>query len=405
MTQAPSLGRPLARARDARVIAGVSAAHFVSHYYMLLLPPLFAFVHAEYDVDYTRLGFALTAFNLTSAALQAPTGFLVDRLGARIILILGLVIGALALAVAALVHSFWVLILMFAVAGIGNTAYHPADYAILSQQVSKRRLGHAFSIHTFAGMLGSAAAPAGALALQAVAGWRGAFLGAAALGLLAALLVMLQGNGASEGAPARAATDAPEEKVGWPLLLSAPILRALLFFILLAITSVGIQNYAVVALGALHGTPPAVATSSLSAHLLLSALGVLVGGVIASRVGHHGLIAAGALLVLAAMSVVLNLFALGDLPLLLVMAVGGLAFGIMMPSRDMIVYAATPSGSSGKVFGFVTMGFGIGGIVSPPLFGALMDHDRPGAIFAIAALCSFAAIVTVLGQGRAKAPS
>jgi MFS transporter, FSR family, fosmidomycin resistance protein len=372
---------------------------------MLLLPPLFAFVHAKYGVDYTQLGFALTAFNLTSATLQPATGFLVDRLGARIILILGLLVGASAITVAALVHSFWVLVAMFAVAGIGNTAYHPADYAILSHRVSKRRMGHAFSIHTFAGILGSAVAPASVLAMQAPMGWRGAFLGAAVVGFAAALLLMLTGGGTAAPVPTRpeplAGEGPPPAKAGWALLLSPPILRNLLFFCLLAVASSGVQNYSVVALGALHGTAPSIATASLSTHLLMSAGGVLLGGVIATHIGRHVLVAAGGTLALAAMAFLIGFVDLPALPLVLIMAAGGLGSGIMMPSRDLIVYAATPPGSSGKVFGFVTTGFNIGGIVSPPVFGALMDHGFPRAIFLVTALCSLAAILTVVG-GRSK---
>src|SRR6185437_1992800 len=116
MTQASGV-MDMSRASDARLIGVVSAAHFVSHYYTLLLAPLFVFVRADYGVSYTELGLALTAFNVVSAALQTPAGFLVDRLGPRIPLICGLLIGAGAFAVAGLVDSFWVLVAMFGAAG------------------------------------------------------------------------------------------------------------------------------------------------------------------------------------------------------------------------------------------------------------------------------------------------
>ena len=75
---------------------------------------------------------------------------------------------------------------MFALAGVGNTVYHPADYALLSQHVPPKRIGQAFSIHTFAGMLGSAVAPASLLIMQNLWGWRGAFIGAGLIGLAVA---------------------------------------------------------------------------------------------------------------------------------------------------------------------------------------------------------------------------
>ncbi len=215
-------------APHARVVGAVSAAHFVSHYYILLLAPLLPFVRADYGVSYTEIGIALAAFNVVTAALQAPAGFLVDRIGARLPLIGALAIGGTAFVIAGSVHSFWMLVAMFALAGVGNAFYHPADYTLLSQRVPAKNIGQAFSVHTFAGMLGSAVAPPTLLAMQSVWGWRGAFVGAGLLGFaVAALLIAMRGNGT-------AAAPAPPERtetgsVGMRLLLSAPVLLNLLF--------------------------------------------------------------------------------------------------------------------------------------------------------------------------------
>src|ERR1700687_3550532 len=100
MTQATDLAFSSRRTSDLRLIASISAAHFVSHFYMLVLPPLFVFVRADYGVSYTELGLALTVLNVVSAVLQTPAGFLVDRIQARLVLIAGLLIGALGYALA-----------------------------------------------------------------------------------------------------------------------------------------------------------------------------------------------------------------------------------------------------------------------------------------------------------------
>src|SRR5215813_2203909 len=168
----------LTRPTDARIIALVSAAHFVSHYYILVLPPLFPLVRAEFGVTYVEIGAALTAYNAVSAAMQIPAGFLVDRISARALLVGGVALGAAALAVASLASSFWVFVAMFAVLGLANTVYHPADYALLSHRISAPRMSLAYSVHTFAGILGSAVAPASLLFLAERFGWRGAFFGA-----------------------------------------------------------------------------------------------------------------------------------------------------------------------------------------------------------------------------------
>jgi MFS transporter, FSR family, fosmidomycin resistance protein len=395
------------RAPKARIVVALCAAHFVSHYYILLLAPLLPFVRADYGVSYTEIGLAWAAFNVVSAALQTPAGFLVDWLGARILLIAGLVIGASAFMIAGLVHSFWVLVAMFALAGVGNTVYHPADYALLSQYVSGARIGQAFSVHTFAGMLGSAVAPVSLLMLRDLWGWRGAFVCAGILGLaVAGLLVALRDTGAAP-AVAQRSTEA-DKAASWRLLLSTPIVLNLCFFVLLGMSSGGLYNYSVVALGALYGTPVAVANTALSGFLLLTALGVLAGGLLVMRTQRHGTVAATGLAVIAVLTALIAHVNLGSLLLIAAMSVAGLASGVTMPSRDMIVRAVTPPGSFGKVFGFVTTGFNIGGIVSPLIFGAIMDHGSPRLVFLAVAACSLAAIATVAsrpqragGAGRA----
>jgi len=404
MLQATDLRSPPVHSSDARVIGLISAAHFVSHYYILLLPPLFAFIRADYGVSYTELGLAIAAFNVVSAAFQTPTGFLIDWIGARFILIAGLVLGAAAVLVMGLVPSFWVLVAMMALNGLANTVYHPADYAILSHVVAYERMGHAFSVHTFSGMLGTALAPASLLLLQSVLGWRGALVVAAIMGFAVAAFLATQAgrlfDRAQPGNDARAAPAGEATDTGWRLLLSAPVLQNLLFFVLLAVTSGGVSNYSVVALDALHHTPISVANAALSGFLLLSALGVLAGGLLAVRTSRHGLVASLGLLVTGGAVLLVGVADIGTVLLILLMAVGGLANGVIMPSRDMIVRAVTPRGSYGKVFGFVTTGFNIGGIVAPPIYGALMDHGHPRAVFLVVGGASLAAIVTVATRAR-----
>jgi MFS family permease len=377
-----------------RVVGAVSAAHFVSHYYIFILAPLLPFVRADYGVSYTEIGLTFAAFNIVSATLQTPAGFLVDWLGARILLIGGLLFGAVAFTVAGLVDSFWVLVAMFALAGVGNTVYHPADYALLSQHVPGDRIGQAFSVHTFAGMLGSAAAPASLLLMQSLWGWRGAFIGAGVLGFATALLLLAvrESEPAHAPEPPRATNNSG---ASWRLLLSAPILLNLVFFVLLAIITSGMSNFSVVALGVLYGTPVTTANLGLSCFLLLAAGGVLIGGMIVGRTTRHGLVAALGLVGMALIAALIANVDLGTLPLIAAMTASGFCYGVMMPSRDMIVRDITPHGSFGKVFGFVTTGFNIGGIIAPLIFGAIMDHASPRLVFVGVAVFSLIAVATV----------
>jgi FSR family fosmidomycin resistance protein-like MFS transporter len=390
-------------ASHTRVVGVVSAAHFVSHYYILLLAPLLPFVRADYGISYTEIGIALAAFNTISAILQAPAGFLVDRLGARVPLVAALLLGAGAFAIAGLVHSYWLLVAMFALAGVGNAVYHPADYALLSRHVPSDRIGQAFSVHTFAGMAGSAAAPPTLLMMQSVWGWRGAFLGAAVMGFAIAALLLIVRDSGEAAARTQAQAKQDTASVGWRLLLSPPILLNLVFFVLLAVMSGGFYNYSVVAFGALYGTPVTTANAALTGYLAMSALGVLAGGLLVSRTSRHGTVAGLGLLAIALLSALVAEVEFSGLALIAILTACGFFFGVMMPSRDMIVREITPPGSFGKVFGFVTTGFNIGGIISPLIFGALMDHGSPRLVFLCVAACSLVAIATVATLPRRRA--
>jgi MFS family permease len=403
MTQATELAFATRRAGEFRLIAGVSAAHFVSHYYILILPPLFAFIRADYGVSYTELGLALTVFNAVSAVLQTPAGFLVDRVNARLVLAAGLLCGALGLAIASAVNSYWVLVAMFGLMGLGNTVYHPADYALLSRNVAAERVSQAYSIHTFAGLAGGAAAPASLLLLHSQFGWRGAFMGAAVFGFVVALVLLLQRDAAPERPIVKPRDDAPAVDTSWRLLLSPPILINFVFFMLLSMTNFGLMNFSVVALGALHGTSPVTANTALSSNLVLGAIGVLIGGWIAARTDRHALVAASSMLVTAAACLLMASVDLGAALLILVMSLSGLTTGALMPSRDMIVRQVTPPGAYGKVFGFVTNGFNIAGMLSPLICGMLMDRGEPRAVFLLLAATSVLAIVTVVSVPRRRA--
>jgi MFS transporter, FSR family, fosmidomycin resistance protein len=409
MTQVAELPLPSApRAAETRLVYSVCFAHFVSHYYILLLAPLFIFVREDYGVTYTELGLALTAFHVVSTVLQTPVGFLVDRWNARLMLVAGLLIGASAFAIAGLVDSFWVFVAMFAVAGLGNTVYHPADYSLLGRHVPVERTGRVFSYHTFAGMLGNAAAPATLLYLYAVIGWRGAFLCAAALGVIAAIVVFMTDEPPVPVKPAKAddkGTPAEAPLDGWKLLLSAPILANLVFFVLLSMSGGGLHNFLVATLGALYNTPAAVANSALTGLLAMSAIGVLVGGMLTGFTSRYGLVTAIGLICTAIACVLVGLIDFPAMALIALMSAVGFCAGLTMPSRDMIVRAVTPREAYGRVFGFVTTGFHLAGIVSPIIFGQMLDRGYAREIFFFMAFCALLSIITVAYSATRKPAS
>jgi FSR family fosmidomycin resistance protein-like MFS transporter len=400
MTQA--ISAPARRFDELRLVGPICAAHFVSHYYMIILAPLFAFIQADYRLTYTELALALTAFNVVSAALQTPTGFLVDRVGARVVLIAGLALGVVAFAVAGLVNSFAVFVAMFAVAGLGNTAYHPANYSLLSQLTPPSRIGQVFSFHTFAGILGSAVAPATLLAMHSRFGWRGAFVGAAILGAAVLALLIIQWPTEPEGTREKhvpkasgKGDEAPSQQTSWSLLFSPPIMLNLGFFILISVMG-GINTILVVALAALYGTPDTVANVSLTALLSMNAVGVLVGGLLASRTTRHVTVAALSLALAGVATLLMGVVGHSTMALIATSSLAGLFAGVVSPSRDMLVRSVTPPGAFGRVFGFVSSGFNIGSMFAPMIYATMMDRGEPRAVFLISAACSLLCIGTVV---------
>lgn len=389
------------RLRDAKIIGLVSGAHFVSHVYMLVLPPLFAFVRAGYAVNYAELGIAIAAFNVVSLVFQPPAGFLADRFGARRLLIGGLVLSGIGVIVAGSIPSYAALVGGMALMGLANTIYHPADYSILSHSIPGRRIGQAFSIHTFFGTLGTAIAPVTMLFLAKLWGWHGAFVAASVFGFGMALVLLLNRDVLPEPIAApRVASVLPAagDKTGWRLLFSPPIIRNVAFFVILSMATGGISGFSIVALGALYGTPVATANFVLSAYLLCNAIGVLAGGYVATRAHRHEFVAIVGFIGSGALILLVGLVDMGAGVLATVMALSGFLNGVIQPSRDMIVRAATPPGSFGKVFGFVSTGFNFAGIAAPLLFGWLMDQARPRSVFIVVAALTLLSLPLLTGK-------
>ena len=390
--------------RDAKVISLISVVHFVSHLHGMLLPPVFVLVKGSFGVGYTEIALALTGYNIVSALLQTPAGFLVDRIGPRIMLTGGLLIATTATAIVALLPGYWTFIAAYALLGFANTVYHPADYSILSSVIDGKRIGKAFSIHNFSGYAGFGAAPAFMITCTALWGWHGAYLAASLRALGAAVMLVAAGHilpkAPRRPAPAAKKAEMKDNKVGWDLLLSAPILRNLFFFLCLGMANGGIQTYSVVSQQVMFGTPAAISNIALSGFLLMSAAGVLLGGVIADRTEHHGRVAAIGFACTAVMAILMGWVALPGYALILVMSVGGVLNGMIQPSRDMMVRAVTPPGSFGKVFGFVTTGLNLGGMVAPLAYGWMMDHGQPQMIYAVVTLFILLALVTAITRRK-----
>ncbi len=331
-------------------------------------------------VGFVELGLAITMYNVTSAVVQAPMGWIVDHIGPRRVLIAGLCLSGLAYGSVGVFPSYQWLLCASVIAGIANAVYHPADYALLGSVIDPSRVGRAFSIHTFSGFFGGAIAPSVMLLIASLAGYRAALLFAGVLPVMVAIPLLLAPGldqaGTNPAPHPQAADRSPVRAV-----LSPAVIGLTGLFALLSLSSGAITTFSVVALIALYGVQLSVANAALTAYLMATAAGVLAGGFIADATRRHAEVAAVGFGAAAALTFAIGTFDLGVVLLVIAMAAAGFLAGLIMPSRDMLVRAAAPPGMAGRVFGVVTTGFNIGGAIGPMIGGWLMDHGEPRWIF------------------------
>ena len=386
---------------DYFVITLVALAHGTSHFFQMAVAPLFPLIKEDLGVSYAALGFALALFYTLSALFQPVAGFVVDRFGARAVLLGGLALQALGVGLIALTSSYEGLVIGSAINGLGNSVYHPSDFSILNGRVGSRRLGYAYSAHGMAGSLGYASAPIFTGTLAAVFGWHAALYAASAIGLGILILLLLN---VSRLGSVREGTVRQEGSGDYRVLLAAPVLLCFVYFAVYAAGLVGLQSFSVTAMTVQFGVSTALASSALTAYMIGSAAGIFAGGFVAARVPRHDIVAASGL-ALGAFWVLL--IALGAAPgggLVALLALAGFSVGATGPSRDLIVRASTPPGATGKVYGFVYSGLDFGSLATPVFYGWLMDHSLPQGVFYTVFALTTLAIFTVLQlPGRTRA--
>ena len=385
---------------DVRVIALIGCGHMVSHFLQLTLPPLFPLLREELGVSWVALGVISSVFYAVSGLAQPVAGFFVDHFGARRVLLSGMVLAGAAIASAGLAPGYGTLLPIAALAGLGNSVFHPADYSMLNAAVSGRRIARAYSVHQISGNIGWVLAPLLVGSVTHLAGWRVALLTAGGVALLATFVIALHTRGLGAPMPALPRAHGGRLRADLRLLTAVPILMAFGYFVLLTASTSGIQTFAVPALGMIYHAPLVLATGALTVYLFGNASGVLTGGLLADRATRHDLVAAAGVLCAATLMVVL---ASGVLPLgavSAVMALIGFSMGVTAPSRDMLVRAATPAGSSGKVFGFVYSGLDVGSLIAPPVYGWFLDRGEPRTMFVVIAAVMLVMIATVVQVRR-----
>jgi len=387
-------------ARDARVNLLIGTGHFLSHYYQLCLPPLFLAWQHQFGVSFAELGLAVVLMTGTAAVLQTPVGFVVDRYGARPFLIGGTLLMALSIAAMGLATSFWQILVLSLISGIGNAVFHPCDYAILAGSIRPERMGRSFALHSFTGALGFALAPPTIAALLSVMGWREVLLVIGCFGLPVVVAVIFQSSILRD----QVRKDKAERGLSIrDLLLDRTLGLFFLFYFLGAMAGGGVQAWLITVLHQVKGLDLAIASTALTAYMAGSGGGVLIGGWAADRASRHLAIFVAGLTILSAITLLaLNLFPAGAMLSITLMFISGIALGASRTPRDVMLKDAAPPGQIGKVFGFVSAGLPLGTAVTPVPFGFLIDHDHAELVLVLAAAFLLASLLC-MGTARASA--
>jgi MFS transporter, FSR family, fosmidomycin resistance protein len=412
LTLSPGQPAPASARQDATTIGLIGMAHGTSHFFHLLLPPLFPFFIRDFGLSYSELGFLVTMFFIISGTGQAASGFLVDRIGARPVLFVAMACFALAGLATALAPGYGGLMLAAALAGFGNAPFHPADFTILNKRVSAPRLGHAFSVHGISGNLGWALAP---VFLTGLAAWSGSWRAAAACASAVALVVLAvlwfnrraiddrAGHWAHDVATKAGQTKTtPEHPMAFLKLPSVWLCFSFFFWSTCALSA--IQSFASPALQQLFDLPLSITALVVTGYMLCGAAGMVIGGFLVARIERLEriigvcLLASAALLCLVASSWLPGLLAAG------LTALAGFGAGLAGPSRDMLIKRAAPPGATGRVYGTVYSGLDLGFAMAAPVFGYMLDHGWAAGVFYGSALtlAMGVASATLVGLGTAR---
>lgn len=389
MTSVPSA----AIGREIRAISLVGFGHFLSHFYMFGLVPLFVAISADLNVTNLQLGAILTAYNVATGVLQTPMGILVDKFGARRVLIGGLFVTSAALGLSGFTSSYWELLALFFVAGAGNSVFHPADYVILTASVDESRQGRAYSMHSFGGSLGTAAGPAVMVILMTQTDWRTALIIAGSVGVLLSLIFVFSGDTLREDAATKQKT---RSETPLRSMINRGVVLLFLFYVLTSSANIGLTAFAPIYLPALYGVTVETAAYILSVLLFSNALGTLFGGWLADKTPRHDLVLVVSFSIYATL---LAIVGTALIPVFLVVGafvLGGFVRGIVNPSRDMMVRAVAPAGALGTVFAFVSTGFNVGQGIAPLAYGALLDGNLTNEVLYLSAAFMVASILLLL---------
>lgn len=401
------------RKQDILLISLLGVAHGLSHYFHLIIPPLFPWIMPEFDASFAQMGAVMTIFFITSSLGQATTGFLVDKLGPKVCLYGGVSLLMIAGFLFSVAQSYWWFYPVAACAGLGNSVFHPTDYSIMNRCITQDRLPFAFSIHTVVGNIGWALAPIFMVGVATFTGsWRLAAGTAGIMALLVLLSLVLHNNLFDQALKLDKGITDEEKKedkktdIGFGFLKLLAVWLCFLFFFCNSFALGILQNFAPSIFEATYHVGLEIATGGLTAYMIGSIIGILSGAYVAKAIKRSDYVIAATMSVSALMAILLASQWLGANSVLPLMAVMGLGVGLATPSRDLLIRGACMkflgTNSFGRVYGFTYCGMDVGQTLAPLVVGPLLDAGFFSLALVLVGTFQTFALLTALGVGQQK---
>lgn len=401
------------RKQDILLISLLGVAHGLSHYFHLIIPPLFPWIMPEFDASFAQMGAVMTIFFITSSLGQATTGFLVDKLGPKVCLYGGVSLLMIAGFLFSVAQSYWWFYPVAACAGLGNSVFHPTDYSIMNRCITQDRLPFAFSIHTVVGNIGWALAPIFMVGVATFTGsWRLAAATAGIMALLVLLSLVLHNNLFDQALKLDKGITDEEKKedkktdIGFGFLKLLAVWLCFLFFFCNSFALGILQNFAPSIFEATYHVGLEIATGGLTAYMIGSIIGILSGAYVAKAIKRSDYVIAATMSVSALMAILLASQWLGPNSVLPLMAVMGLGVGLATPSRDLLIRGACMkflgTNSFGRVYGFTYCGMDVGQTLAPLVVGPLLDAGFFSLALVLVGTFQTFALLTALGVGQQK---
>ena len=401
------------RKQDILLISLLGVAHGLSHYFHLIIPPLFPWIMPEFDASFAQMGAVMTIFFITSSLGQATTGFLVDKLGPKVCLYGGVSLLMIAGFLFSVAQSYWWFYPVAACAGLGNSVFHPTDYSIMNRCITQDRLPFAFSIHTVVGNIGWALAPIFMVGVATFTGsWRLAAATAGIMALLVLLSLVLHNNLFDQALKLDKGITDEEKKedkktdIGFGFLKLLAVWLCFLFFFCNSFALGILQNFAPSIFESTYHVGLEIATGGLTAYMIGSIIGILSGAYVAKAIKRSDYVIAATMSVSALMAILLASQWLGPNSVLPLMAVMGFGVGLATPSRDLLIRGACMkflgTNSFGRVYGFTYCGMDVGQTLAPLVVGPLLDAGFFSLALVLVGTFQTFALLTALGVGQQK---